>query len=302
MEPTTSEQQDQKLKYPLNQLLTGILYEHYAAAEGMNSSGIKEILRSPAHYHEYRHNHVESKASPALEFGKLLHYVVFEPEAFKRRHKVRPKWDMRTKVGQISSQAFKESLAPDAIVVPEGDVEALLAITEKILEHPIVGPLIQSGIREVTVFWRDPETGEVCKARPDFITGTESLMGPGVVVDLKSTRDASYEVFRRQLHNLRYHIQCAHYLEGGRVTGLYRPDAFVFIAVEKEPPYELAVYTAGDSIKGIGDQWRSNAMKLYSKCRRVDQWPGYERKARTMELPPYAEAVPFDEEPYEIQS
>lgn len=290
MEPQTKDSSSKFEAPVLGQLLQNIPFKQYAASEGINSSGLKHILRSPAHYYEYRYNRVEEKASDALIFGSLFHYAVLEPELFNKNYIVQPKYDLRTKIGNQKHNAWEEEhIKENSIIVPEKFSEQLNQMVNKMLTHSQVKRLLEKGIRETTLFWNDRETGELSKCRPDFITSF------GDLIDLKTSMDAREDKFSRDIWHYQYHIQAAHYCEGGRVTGQYNSDTFIFIVIEKDPPYEIGVYPSGTSVLGVGDQWRSKAMNIYSKCKKNNRWPGYNVGFKTIELPKWAEAVDTDE-------
>lgn len=290
MEPQTQNSSN-KLEAPeIGKLIPNIAFDVYAKSEGINSSGLKEILRSPAHYYEYRYNRVQEKESDALLFGKLFHYAVLEPELFHKNYVVMPKHDMRSKAGKELMEEWEKTYVKlEAIIVPEKFKDKLLQMVDKLLNHSKARKLLEKGHRETTLFWNDIETGELCKARPDFISEK------GHIIDLKTSKDAREAKFSRDMWEYQYHIQAAHYCSGGRHTQTFDPNVFIFLVIEKEPPFEIGIYPAGTSVLGVGDQWRSKAMEIYSKCRKLNQWPGYNASFRTIELPRWAESVDPDE-------
>jgi exodeoxyribonuclease VIII len=283
MEPNKDCQPKEPKVYPLNTLIENLSFEDYAAADGINASGLKDILRSPAHYYENKYNPIEKKETEALLFGKLLHYSILEHEMFKKRLCIEPKCDMRTKIGKETRERFEADLRPDAIVVPERMVDKLIRIGEKLAKHPLTKNVLAKGSREVSLFWNDPVTGELCKARPDFITIKERM---SVMVDLKSCTDARYEAFFRQCDKLNYDLQMAHYFNGLCVAGFFKQsDSAMFIAVEKAPPYESMAWPIGVSVIARGDRKREKAMQVYHECRLSGKYPGYPQKAVTLEYP-----------------
>ena len=146
------------------------------------------------------------------------------------------------------------------------------------------------------------------------------LRGQNVVIDLKTTDDASLEGFSKSIANWRYDVQAPFYLDGLReclrqsgdkppaegaaelsaywideLTGIVcrcRPDFwrgepknFVFIAVEKKPPYAVAVYVLDeDSMVSGRAQYRANLNTL-EQCLIADEWPGYGDKVQTISVP-----------------
>lgn len=141
-----------------------------------------------------------------------------------------------------------------------------------------------------------------------------------VVVDLKTTEDASPEGFARSIANWRYDLQHPYYLDGLREairqsgltempagnaelsaywidqqTGVLcrcRPDFwrgepkhFVFIAVEKRPPYAVGVYVLDDESVDLGRaQYRAD-LNRYAACVEADYWPGYGDRVQTISVP-----------------
>lgn len=165
-------------------------------------------------------------------------------------------------------------------VLSAGDYRELLAMAASVRAHPMANALLTScdvAAAEASVYWVDPITGELCRCRPDF------WRGDGVIVDLKTTIDASPEGFAKSLAKWRYHVQAAWYLDGMRVAydrGEFpaewdKPRAFTFIAVEKTAPYAVATYTVDAESLELGrDEYRRNLDKL-AECRRTGVWPGY---------------------------
>jgi hypothetical protein len=275
-----------KPEYAQGKLYPGISFDEYLAADGVNATALKHVTRSPAHYVA---SLLDPKTpTPALEFGKLLHYAVLEPQLFLANCKVKPKFDRRTKAGKEGDAEFTAAIAPTDIVVPEELEEKLKRICDRVYKHPAIRRLLEKGTREGTFWWTDKRTGLLCKGRPDFASAT------GILVDLKSTGDAREDAFSKAIWDYRYDIQAAHYTSGADACGIARPDAYAFIAIEKEPPYELCIYTAGVTILSMGNQWRNKAMDTYKRCVDSGEWPGYPRLAKPIGLPMWAKGVEDD--------
>ena len=79
-------------------------------------------------------------------------------------------------------------------------------------------------------------TGLQCKCRPDWISADG-----GILVDLKTTEDASPREFQRSIAKWRYHVQAGWYMAGIEAAYGTRPSGFIFIAVEKKPPFAVGV-------------------------------------------------------------
>ena len=136
---------------------------------------------------------------------------------------------------------------------------------------------MQNGKAEQSFFWTDSETGVECKCRPDF------LRSDGLVIDVKTTADASVEAFVKSAYNYRYYVQAWWYLHGLRQCGIDAKD-FIFIAVEKEPPYAVCVYAADDLMLQLGERESMKNLKTYAECLKSDIWYGYEKEPQIHSL------------------
>jgi exodeoxyribonuclease VIII len=81
------------------------------------------------------------------------------------------------------------------------------ACIDAVNAHPAASQLLAGAERELSLFWTDARYHVPCKARYD-------ARNHGLVMDLKTTQDASPEGFARQAANLLYHCQAAHYFSG----------------------------------------------------------------------------------------
>jgi exodeoxyribonuclease VIII len=107
------------------------------------------------------------------------------------------------------------------------------------------------------------------------------------VADLKTTEDASPAAFARSVATYRYHVQAAFYLDGLRACDA-QIDAFAFVAVEKTPPYLVAVYSADEICLARGrEEYRADLL-TFAECLRTDCWPGYPPFVQPLSLPAWA--------------
>ncbi len=244
----------------------------YHAHPALGSSRLRELLRSPAHFKANLRRETE-----ALALGSLVHTLVLEPHAFPERYVVTPKIDGRTKEGK----AAKAALADDPRIAVDGETMAeASACATSIMGH-IVYKQIRDAQVEHTVFWTDKETGIECKARFD-------VLGP-LLVDLKTTRDASPKGFQRAIATYGYHIQAAHYMAGAIANGM-EPRGFLFACVETSPPYLPAGYLMGNPTLEQGERERREALTTYAQCLRDDRWPGYnDDRIEVIDLPNWAQ-------------
>jgi exodeoxyribonuclease VIII len=248
----------------------------YHADPAIGKSMLDALARSPLHYWSryVAENRVEPEPTPAMVLGSAFHALLLERELFEASYIAAPAVDRRTKAGKA---AWAELEASGKTVLSEDDLAALTGMAASVLAHPAASRLLAlPGRAEVSLFYEDPATGLRCKARPDWLTES------GVIVDIKTTQDASPEAFRKSAYNFRYDVQAAHYTSAVLGAG------FVFIAVEKTPPYAVAVYEADDAVMRSGHARRRDNLERLADCIQRDEWPGYDSTIQPLGVPSWA--------------
>ena len=246
--------------------------EEYHADPAVSASHLHQVARSGQHYWARYVTKVPElpKSTAAMTMGSLVHCAVLEPDELLKRYGACP--PRNTKAGK---EAAAEMLANGIEPVSGSDLQQAQHMASAVRRHPYAAELLSAGKPETSIWWDDPETGLRCKCRPDWINGS-------TCVDLKSTTDASPKGFAKSVANFRYHVQAAHYL----ACGLF--DQFIFIAVEKEPPYAVAVYALDADAFAEGQRLRDRDLQRIANCRAMAAWPGYGDELQTISLPGWA--------------
>lgn len=147
--------------------------------------------------------------------------------------------------------------------------KSMLHMLEAVNEHHTASALIRGAYVEHSYFTTDTD-GRVRKCRPDIITNDGRI-----IADLKTTDDVSLAGFGYKIFKFRYHVQAAWYLDILKMLyGSDAPRTFAFIAVEKDPPYDVAVHYLDEADIEIGRQLYQRDLALYDQCRLQDYWPG----------------------------
>jgi len=267
------------------------LHRNIPAAEyhllpAVSVSRAKTAERSMKHYHYALTHPTEQTAAMAL--GTATHTAILEPDRFEAEYAKSPKWDMRTKKGKEAAAQF-ELDHPDQIRLTEDEWDLITGMQAAVWEHPIASEILGGGgIVEASAVWTDPATGLRCKARPDLITMWD---GWNHVVDLKTTKDASRKEFARQIANLKYYWQSAHYLDG---LDIIAPASrcFSFLAVENTPPHGVAIYTMDESDIDQGRAELAKVIAAIAECERENVWPGYPAEITDIHMPAWAQREP----------
>lgn len=181
--------------------------QEYRSHPAVSRSELWRIHDSPQKF-RYQKDH-PGDPTPALLFGQVFHKLALEPDAFEQEYVVAPECNRRTKEGKLAWEMFLESSQGKTVIPVEMYAQAL-AMCESLNSVPFAVKLL-NGIREHAFFWNDDLTGEECKCRVDCLN--EHFSKP-VVVDLKSTTDASTDGFIRSAINYGYDFQAAMYCKG----------------------------------------------------------------------------------------
>lgn len=254
----------------------------YHAHPAVSKSHLDLISRSPLHYwaRYLDPDRVAPEPSPQMRLGTALHTHVLELSRWDQEIAVAPPINRLTKAGKEEWAAFMAASA-DRTVITADDAAQVQAMGRAVYRHPAAAMLLGlPGKAETTHMWTDASTGLECKCRPDWLTDDGSI-----VVDLKTTKDASPRGFRQSVANYRYHVQAGWYLHGLEQATGKRPDQFIFICVESTAPYAVAVYAAdAEMIERGHDQAMRDLAKL-AVCKAADHWPSYSEQIEPLSLP-----------------
>ncbi len=262
----------------------------YHRHSAVSKSHLDQVARSPLHYWAayLDPNRQPREATPAMVIGSAVHTHVLELDTWDQRYVTCPEGiDRRTKQGKAEWEAFSVA-SSNRTVLSKADADLVMRMGQAIYAHPAAAFLLQRpGLAEQTYLWTDDATGLECKCRPDWMTRDGQL-----IVDLKTTEDASPAGFRKSVANFRYHVQAAWYLDGlERATGR-RPEQFIFICVEKKPPHAVAVYAASVEMVATGAITAEGDLARLALCRESNEWPGYSNQIEVLDLPPWMRPRP----------
>jgi hypothetical protein len=248
--------------------------EYFDLGGHLSSTGVRELLACPA---KFRWNQLNARPPKrAFDVGHAAHQLVLGAGPGL----------VYIDADEWRSKAVKDEVAAvrEAGGVPlrPADWHAVHDMAAAIQKHPVAPKLLTHGVPERALLWTDPATGVPCRAKPDW-------MRPDGLVDLKTTDRADPEHLRKAVWNFGYYLQAAWYLRGFR---LLNPDAevqrepfFVFVAVEKDPPYLITVFQLSEAALAYGDRRCAEALQTYARCADADDWPGYSTDIEDIDLP-----------------
>lgn len=252
-----------------NEVGARISNKDYRQRQGVSSTDLKHIVKSPAHFRYWKDNPQED--TPSLLFGRACHKYVLETYDFYNEFAVAPSCDRRTKDGKEEWAKFiADSDGKD--VITQEQFEQIDAMRISAYATPFVSKLL-SGEKELSFWGVDEDTGLTIKCRPDCIT---EWNGKHILIDYKTCTDAENTKFCRDSIKFGYDLQLAMYREILKQnTG--HDYMVVIIAQEKTAPYVTNVFQLSENYLESGRELYKEMLKVYKECEKTDTWYGYMR-------------------------
>jgi PDDEXK-like domain of unknown function (DUF3799) len=242
----------------------------YRNAPGVNISALKDCL-TPAHYRAVRDAKQPGQPTPAQVFGRAFHALALEG---KIEFATKPEgMNFTTKEGK----AWRDAQTLPILTSAEG--QSICAMRAALDNHSVSEAILRSGGQsEVSCFQRHAATGLMIKGRADFLT--TDVNGMTTVVDLKTCGfgDASEASFAREVSKYSYHRQAAFYLD------LFGATFFLFIAVEKEPPYAVNCFRLDAESIAKGREENERDLAKLAEAEAQGQWSAYPPGIHTLTL------------------
>ena len=238
----------------------------------LSVSGAKLILDCPAKFAYRRDTGEQVKA--VFDFGHVAHMLIL---GVGRGVWVVDATDWRK---QWTKDAADTARAAGLVPLLRKDFLIATRMRNAVRRHPIASRILSQGTAEVSFYWEDQLTGVTLRGRVDWLRDN-------AIVDVKTTIDASPRGFAKQAANFGYHLQAPMYQDGiEALTGKRLP--FVFIAVEKEAPHLVGVYTLDGEALSVGAEKNRAAIDVYASCESSGVWPAWSDDVEELSLPRWA--------------
>ena len=252
----------------------------YHASEELSRSTADEINRTTPKHVKYRKDH-PVPATTAMMIGSCFHSAVLEPMKTDDEFAVKPS---EIDGNGPRTNAYKTAMArleadnPGKTWMNPSDYNTSMEMAGSALDNPVLKEYLSDidTLIENTGFFSYENTD--CKLRMDAFSPSAE-----VIIDLKSTMDASPKGFASSVRKFNYGFQACWYMEGMRRLG-FSPKQFIFVVVEKTPPYATACYTLASSDIVRHREPMRRACELWHSCVSSDIWPGYSDSVETLKL------------------
>lgn len=261
--------------------------DYHAIKSHISASGVKQLLKNP---YEFLHPaEVDEKKQKAFDFGSLVHTLILEPEMFEKEYAVEEfegcELNKNTKAYKEAKAKFLEENKGKTII-SKADYEKAAKMTANTMIVPELRNLFElDGIAECSYFGEID--GVKTKCRPDYY-----IEEMGIVVDVKTTNDASPDGFAKACADFGYHVQASFYLQTLQSIGK-KAERFLFVAIEKTEPYMVGLYELDAEALLLGEMRIKEAFRILEHIEDFDK-PFYKDKfdeetvIKTISLPKWA--------------
>ena len=293
------------------QLIENMSNDEYHSRPEFSSSQLKDMLRSGAHF--YSHNIIkehERESKKHLDFGTLAHTLFLEPEQFHNEFAVipadapKPPTDVMRNAKNPSEDSIKRVQWWDDFAAKHG--EKITISAEQLDGAQRIATNLRTlssykdmqnnyGMAEVSIFFTDPIFGLKLRVRPDYHLAPCKAFPNGLILDVKSTRDARPFKFSRDSGEYGYDLSSSMYREG--FQQYYQTEEkppFIFLVAENLAPFNVKQYRASDLLLSVGDARYYKSKEMLAESLLINEWDGYSKEMEDLFLPSYMTKQAFE--------
>ena len=249
--------------------------EYHGRKTHLSSTNIRTFKKNRKQF-EYSLTHDLIKQTKAMADGTAVHAFFLERDKFDTDFVIKPA-DMR-----LNTKTGKEwALEHQSKIIIDSELGNNLYEMEKsFMDSPAKLIYDIKGQTELSYFWDDLGTIKG-KCRPDWLSDDGEI-----VVDVKTTTDASPRGFQKSISTWGYHLQLGWYLRGLRKLGL-PAEQFIFIAIEKTAPFCDGVYSADQNMIDFAMKELDQLIPEIQTAMVSNEFPDYTPEITPIGLPPW---------------
>ncbi|TCJ23042.1 PD-(D/E)XK nuclease-like domain-containing protein [Nocardioides jejuensis] len=232
---------------------------YHSDPTSISASGMKTLLKSPAHF---KHGLTHPQESAAMSLGTVAHTIILGTgPGYVAIEGNRNRNDVKAAIAAAEAQG-KVVLKPEQLKAAERMADAVLS-------HKKAARLLASpGRSEVSVFARDPMHDVIRRCRWD------RLGNNGIGVDLKTAHNVDPAALPKHIIDFGYDLSAAWYLDTSEWAEL-AVDAFALVFVESAEPHNVVVVELDDEFLERGAALAEKALRRHRECTDSGHWPGY---------------------------
>ena len=281
------------------------VYHSQSKAPGISRSLIVELLTLTAAHAQSAIEGLHTKVeTAAMSSGTVFDKMLLEPDKFGdgiSHWTVPADMKLSTKEGIAWKKDHPKTGEPGGLpyiwaesdAADKASLEDMSGMIESLMAHEKIRRIVESSVKQESAFCKDPDTGLMRKVRPDArcVDNQDRI----IIADLKSTFRGGAVISTWQQHCARmaYHIQDSFYSDV--YTDLMAPPFFVFMVVERKPPYACRMFQLDRAGKRFAREKYKRALEKFRQCEDSGVWPGYGDEIVTVSLPTWELRAPQPE-------
>ncbi|QDV09312.1 Exodeoxyribonuclease 8 [Planctomycetes bacterium Poly30] len=255
---------------------------YHACKAAVSRSTLRQFdLGDPAAVKRYIDKGIDT--TPAMDRGSAVDVGIFDGmAAFHEQFARKPKF---TGPGAVAArQAWEKEAAGDGITyMTDAPYEKALKMIECIRANDAASALFDAAEPQMSIFWRDEDTGLMCKARPDAYVKSK-----GWSLDLKTSGSLDDRKLGYTIVDYAADVQAAMVRDGLLANGLpWRGHCLVTVtekpAVDGNHDMRLDLLSESWVLHGEARFIRWSGQ--YKACLESDEWPGRADGVNVLEMP-----------------
>lgn len=265
----------------------------YHAHPAIGASFLKDADADCLAYARWHKDHPDAPSSAwtTQRRSTALHMMLLEPDAFEAHYVVGTGCDAVLKSGERAGKScgsasgrfvrtpggltrFYCGKHDDPMLVAEPREAMTIEASDELAAmatslRAVGGDLLAKAThKEASFVWTDPETGVLCKCRPDLIVGS-------TIYDVKALADVSPARWGKILLDNGMFFQPVHYVAGAQACGL-DVQHFAWLTVANTPPYLAVVHPPMDEVSlDVAETFRADLLRRIAACEQSGNWEPY---------------------------
>lgn len=246
----------------------------------ISASGLKAIAECPAKFWAFsclNPKRIERKDSKALDLGRAAHALVLGEPEFACHFIISPFDDFKPKV----AREWRD--AQTLTILKEDDFKTVRAMADAQRASPVVMQAFEKGDAEISLIWKDRETGIWLKSRPDWLPHDPKMC---FVVDYKSATTIEPRRLSNDAFKFGYHVQAALQMDAVQIVlGIKNPCGIAHVVQEKDAPHLADLRMFQPEALDYGRLIYRKALRTFADCLASGKWPAYTSEPQYFETP-----------------
>lgn len=166
----------------------------------------------------------------------------------------------------------------DALILSRSEMAKAVAMNAAVRADDVANRVLFADemVYEKTILWK--QLGRDRRCTPD-------AMNRSILVDLKTTRDASPDRFKWDAIRMGYEIQMGDYAQAFEDLNGHPPRDVYLIAVENKAPFAVTTWRLTPAALDKGKRTAAECLQRLLECEQTGVWPGYSAGVLDFDIP-----------------